>query len=436
MQAPTFPTAGRNSPAGILLPGVAGRPVANVGNPAYAVAAFLMLTLLPYLVPMEYMEIVKMVGPLEHLLTCLVLAGLLLGAYALYAALLDPRFDPRPERLEAPFRDTLYLFTRILIWVAVVANIGILAWCIPHYSGSIFSMKAAMADLGGVNILSQSYLFAIGPFLYLSLARQRPYRRELLWLAVVLAVRAFLLAERLALMEFAVVALVSLAVLRQMLIPLTRLVLIGVAVPVLFVTAEIFRSFYAKFVRDTGWGHLDLGFILQWNLERLALYYTDVTNKFYFMLKEQYFYTTEFYLRGLRSIGARFGLAEEEAPSQINILIEQYDVGNEEMTNPGGLAVLMSDFGWWGTGVLALLVTLLFLTHLRASRGHLVSLAVYPVLFLTVVELPRFVYLYSSRCITPFVLFLLAWIGARLISQGARFQPAAPAPAAPGSLGA
>lgn len=434
--------AGRNSPAGILLPGAGGRPVANVGNPAYALSAFLLLTLLPYLVPMEYMEIIKMVGPLEHLLTCLVLGGVLLGGYALYATALEPRFDPWPERMEVPFRDTFYLFMRVLIWVGVVANIGILAWCIPHYSGSVFSMKAAMSSLGGVNILSQSYLFALGPFLYLSLVLGRPYRRELLWLAVVLALRGFLLAERLALMEFAVVALVSLALLRQMLIPLSRLVLIGVAVPVLFVTAEIFRSFYAKFVRESGWSHLDLGFILQWNLERLALYYTDVTNKFYFQVTEQYFYMTEYYLRGLRSIGARVGLAEEEEFNPVAALIQQFDVGNQEMTNPGGLAVLLSDFGWWGGAVLVLIVALLFLTHLRANRGHLISLAVYPVLFLTIVELPRFVYLYSSRCITPFVLFLLAWIAARLISQGARFQPAAPrapvpgASAAPGSLGA
>jgi len=421
---PTSPSMpGAVISAGILRFDVHGRPLANIGNPTYALGAFLLLTLVPYLVPLEYMELIKIASPGRHLLICLLLGGSLFAAYSLYAFLFQPRLDLRTDLIQTGTMETLHRFCTILIWTGIIANLGLLLWCIPHYRGTIFSMKAALADLEGVNILSQSYLFALGPYIYLSIMLGRSYRKTMVWLAVLLTLRALLLAERLAILEFAVPVLVVLSLLGQITVPLSRVFLIGAAVPTLFVVGEIFRSFYAKFVQESGWSHLDLGFILQWNLERLALYYADVTNKFYFLLQEQYFYMTDFYLQGVLRIGSRLGLTERPSSDDLWILIDQFDVSNEEMTNPGGLAVLLSDFGWWGWGVLALLVFLFFLLHWRAVRGHILALALYPVFFLTIVELPRFVYLYSSRSLTPLLLFLMAYAAALLLAGHGSWMP-------------
>lgn len=403
--------------AGILLTDYRGRLVANVGNPFYALATLVLLTLLPYLVPLEYMELIKVAGPGEHVLFCAVLGGVLFGLYALYAALAEPRFDPRPERLGQGQMEAMHKAMTALMWTGLIANVAILAYTVPHFTGTIFSIKRSLQDLAGVNILSQTYLFAIGPFIYLSLALGRPYRKLLVWLAVVLTLRAFLMAERLAFLEFAVPVLVCLSLLRELFVPVGRLVLIALGVPTLFVVMEIFRSFYSKFVESSGWAHLDLGFILQWNLERLALYYADVTNKFYFTLYNEYFHFTEYWIQGVLRMGSRLGLAEYEGRNELLAVIGQFDAGNEEMTNPSGLATLLSDFGWWGLLVGLLIVAVLFVTHWRATRGHLISLAFYPVLFLTLVEMPRFVYLYNSRALFPLAAFFAAYLAVSLMAR-------------------
>ncbi|HYC03895.1 MAG TPA: hypothetical protein VED40_11400 [Azospirillaceae bacterium] len=414
--------------AGMFLRDHRGRLIANVSSPVYALLAYVLLSYFPYLVPMEYMAIIKIVDPLQHTLNCLVLGGVLLGLYVLYGAITAPTFDPRPQRFSASHLEALRVAMLSLMWLGVVANALVLAYSVPHYRGSVFDIKDAMANLEGVNILTQSYLFAIGPYIYLCVVSGKPYRKVLVALGVVLLLRALLMAERLALLEFMVPLLVVLSLLRQMFIPAARLALIGVAVPVLFVIAEIFRSFYAKFVEDTGWAHLDIGFVLQWNLERLALYYTDVTNKSYFIMNEQFFHITEYWSSGVLRMIGRFTGYIPEKNNAVNFFAHQFDVGNEEMTNPGGLAMLMSDFGWWGFAVLLAFILSMFLTHWRAAKGHILSLGLYPILFLNFLELPRIVYIYNSRAIFPLLLFFAAYFAAVNYARPGLFRPSVRVP--------
>ncbi len=407
----------RSHPAGVLML-IPGRGLmANVSNPLYAVAGFLVLTILPYFVPLEYMAIIKVYGPGMHLFISAILAGVLLTAYALYAGLFQPRLAPMSLRADDDFPNMMYTATRGMIILAILANVAIVGWALRELPGGVFAMKRALADFEGVNILSQSYLFALGPFLYLAVGLKRPWKLLLALLGGLLFVRGFIMAERLALLEFAIPALVVLSLLRLVIIRLTHLIMIGLGVPALFVLGEIFRSFYAKFVRESGWNQLELGFILQWNLERLALYYVDTLNKFYFQMKYQFFHITQFYAEGTLKMLSRLGLAERPTDTVLDPLVSAFSYGAEEMTNPGGLAVMLSDFGWAGLVVFGVFVLVLFAAHWRALRGGMIALACYPILFLTMLEMPRFVYLYLSRALFPFLLFLGVLLLVSLISR-------------------
>ena len=426
----------RSHPAGILQL-IPGRGLmANISNPFYAVAGFLALTILPYFVPLEYMAIVKVYGPGTHLFISAVLAGLLLSAYALYAGLFQPRLAPMPLRADDDLPNLMFTAMRAMMLLGLLANLAIVLYALKDLPGGVFAMKRALADFEGVNILSQSYLFALGPFLYLAVGLGKPWKRILLLLAAVLFVRGFIMAERLALLEFAIPALVVLSLLRLVIIRLTHIVMIGLGVPALFVLGEIFRSFYAKFVREGGWNQLELGFILQWNLERLALYYIDTLNKFYFQLKYQYFHITEFYAEGTLKMLSRLGLAERPLDTVLDPLVSSFNYGAEEMTNPGGLAVLLSDFGWVGLAVFAVFVLILFATHWLALRGGIVALGLYPILYLTMLEMPRFVYLYLSRALFPFLLFLGVVLLVSLVSRRTPSRASAEPPGRPSPRGA
>ena len=409
-------------PAGAIIYDPKRGRMANISHPAFAMLAFTLLTALPYLVPMEYMEIIKLATPGKHLMVCSLIGSIVAGLWILYDLLARPQFLAGGRPQSDDFIRTMWQAARGLIWIAIAANAVVLVYAAPRMLDSVFAAKKALEDFEGVNILTQSFLFAIGPYLYLSEIQKKPYWRTLLVLSALLAVRAFMMAERLALMEIAVPALVVLSLRRQISITVGRLAALVTGVPVLFVTAEVFRSFNAKFVEETGWAYLDFSFILQWNLERLALYYTDVTNKFYLILNTGYFYTTAFYEEGIQRILARFGF-EEVSNSALSEWVYLFGAGNPEMTNPGGLASMFTDMGWWAVPALLFFAVMLLVAHWRAARGSIFCLAVYPVMFLAMVELPRFVYLYQSRVVFPFAFFLVVWLAALLLSSRTRSAP-------------
>jgi oligosaccharide repeat unit polymerase len=406
-------------PAGAVIHDPKRGSMANISHPAYAMAAFVVLTFFPYLLPLEYMQIIKLATPGQHAMVCALIAGVVFGLWVLYDMLAQPRFlpDARPQSDE--FIRAMYQGARALIIVSIAANAIVFGYAAPRLAESVFAAKGALEDFAGVNILTQSFLYAIGPYIFLSEILKKPYWRLLLVLSALLALRAFLMAERLALMEIMVPALVVLSLRRHIAIKVGRLLALMAAVPVVFVTAELFRSFWSKFVEEGGWAYLDFSFILQWNLERMALYYTDAINKFYLILQTEFFYTTAFYEEGIQRILARLGF-EPEGNSALSQWVELFGTGNPEMTNPGGLAQMFTDLGWWGVPALLVLALALLLFHWRASRGSIFALAVYPVLYLTIVELPRFVYIYQSRSLFPLIFFVMVWVACLLLSSRVR----------------
>src|SRR5262249_33670466 len=146
------------------------------------------------------------------------------------------------------------------------------------------------------------HLFFMVPYIYLARERGTPWRNTIFILGCLLFARSFLMGERLAFLEFALPLIVVLSMLTIIRVTWTRLLLLAVGLPILFIVTEMFRSFYGKFVSEIGWAHVHWTFLLSWNLERFFVYYIDTLNKFYVAISGEFFYATSYWAEGLSRI--------------------------------------------------------------------------------------------------------------------------------------
>jgi hypothetical protein len=393
----------------------------DVSNPIFGVGALMLVTVFPYFYQTTFIEVRKYWSFEQHLGFALGFAVVNLSLYGVYAGYLKAlKANPRPIRYTADFADIMLLASRGAVWIAMLANFGVVAYVIPRYQGNIGSLKDAFGDLGGVNILTQLHLCFLGPFIGISIRRKSPWKLTVALLSVSLIARSFLLSERMALMEMAVPLIVLLRLYRVIRVRWLHLALMLLAVPVFFIAAELMRSFYAKFVAAGGWGAIDPWFAIGWNLDRLFIYYIDVINKFYYVLDTNLSGTSQFWSKGVASIFSNFGLAEDpqKVPfSTLELILDGTGVRTPEMTNFGGFTQLFSDFGWWGFLIYIGLVLLLFLTHAGAVRGSMLCVGIYPLMFLNFADMARRIILYESRAIFPLAIFLFTYAGVHILSS-------------------
>jgi len=324
----------------------------------------------------------------------------------------------QPVRYSLNFANLLLTVCRIMVSIAVLANGAVL---LVGLSSSGSAKAAAYGTMGGFNILTQLHLCFLGPYIGISLRRGLPWRNLTILLGLALLARGILLADRMALMEMALPLIVILCLYKRLRFSWIGLILVVLSVPMFFVVAELFRSFYAKFVRVGGWNQVDPWFAIGWNLERFFVYYIDVLNKFYFTLEAGLSGTSRYWLGGIASIASNFGLAEnpkKQPFTQLSLLVEGHGVRTPEMTNFGGLTQLYSDFGGWGLPVYCSFVMILFLSHAGASRGNMLCLGLYPVFFVTFADFARRILFYESRALFPLIAFLLAYGVIRLLASG------------------
>jgi hypothetical protein len=417
------PTAARASRAG-----------ADLSDPAFPLLAVVVLTAGPYLYPMVYSGVVKFQSIGGHVAFCVLLGLLHLTLYALYRM-----FVPMPRLLPTAddrFADLFFAACRIFVYAAIVANLALVAIAVSRLGDGFWARKAIVAEGGGVFILTQLHVWFVGPYVALGRLRGAPIARPLAVLLAAVFLRAILVGERIALLELAIPLLVVFSLLGDIRIGWARLTAIILSVPAFFLATEVFRSFYAKFV-DTasGWNEVTFSFLLQWNLERFFSYYVDVANKLYLKISEETFGATDYWRKGIDQMLARFGLAEFPEADLIFELLERQGAWAIELTNPGGLQQIASDFGYWGILVYAGLIGLLLLSHAAARRGSLFAFGAFPVLYVAFADLVRLVYLYETRALLPFVLFLGTWLALRLVASSETPRVTGPGPAAARSRG-
>jgi hypothetical protein len=290
------------------------------------------------------------------------------------------------------------------------------------------ALKEQFAPVTGVTSLTQLGIGFVIVTTFLLLAD--PNRGLMVRMGVVLGLgllRAFLLSERLAILELvlpllAVVAMAAMAnrTLRPALRALPAVLLpLGVA---LFALFEFGRSW--SFYRSrTG------GSFLEFAGERFAGYYATAYNNGQLLISHSERTADVPYL-SIQGIWEAPGVAQLGLYERVNDavpvdwlwLLGSY--GNPEFNNQCGVCVPVGEFGAAGAAVFfAAVGVLVTLTFVGFTNAHPVGLLVYPVLFTGLWELPRYLYWTQGRLLPVLmVLLVLGVVIARAQQQQVQVQ--------------
>ncbi|MEE8868684.1 MAG: O-antigen polymerase [Acidipropionibacterium acidipropionici] len=302
----------------------------------------------------------------------------------------------------------------ILIALARGIDVSLFQAVLDRDLGAISSLKGYLAPVGGITTLTQlsGIVSAIGAHRF---CRTRRVGR--LWVFVVLAgvFRALFYAERLALMEVLIPAILIMVLeLRFFGVHrrLTRwLPALGlVALVVVFSTSEYFRSwvFYSKVT--------DLPFV-GWVLLRLVGYYATSFNNdaLYYNLGSAvghdpyYTFSFAYDFPGMSTVFGRPEVRGNDVSQWWMNELQMY--ANEEFNNTGSFLVPMADLGIAGGVVFWILVgAAIGKMYRRARSGSEVGVIAYSVLFLGLLELPRFTYWTLGRFF-PVIVAVVLMIG-------------------------
>jgi hypothetical protein len=279
-------------------------------------------------------------------------------------------------------------------------------------------LKQSFAPVAGLTTFTQlgiAYVIVAG--LLLGTGDERRTRRRLVVVLVAAAARAFLLSERLALLEL-VVPLIAVWALRasghagrrRRMATLAPVALVPVVV-VVFGAFEYVRSWQ---VYKTQGGTSFIDFVLV----RFAGYYATAYNNAAIAYEHSTFQHRVPYgsiqavwdapvISQVNLYGVLTGGGDAEAA--YGTALAQY--GNREFNNPGGLGVPFTDFGPVG-GVIYFFVLGAVVGLIWASlrAGSAWGMLVYPVVVTTLLEIPRYLYLVQGRLLPALVaLLLIAW---------------------------
>lgn len=255
-------------------------------------------------------------------------------------------------------------------------------------------------------------------------------RRNLVRLAVlglVTTVRAFVLTERLALIEIAVPMITVLALRvahrtsprRRLLVRLAPLPLIVLLVAG-FAASEYSRSYtFFKARTDDG--------LLMFSLKRLSGYYATSYNNGQVLLRYDNYpgrlpYTSieaVWTAPGIENIGLYDRLVGKDSDEAYTRLLHTY--ASEEFNNPGGLPAPFIDFGRGG-GLVVLLGFGLATGYGYRSfvQGRLGGVLLYPVVVTGLFELPRFLYWTLGRTVPTVLALLLVYLA---VDRSTRYAP-------------
>jgi hypothetical protein len=283
------------------------------------------------------------------------------------------------------------------------------------------TLREVFAPVTGVTTLTQvGIAFVVVSVLVLLRRRDRTTLRRLLIVLALALARAYLVNERLALLELVVPALVLVAFdraavaqgVRRVLVQLAPLVLVPVLVLV-FSVFEYSRSynFYATTAHES---------FLGFGVNRLAGYYITAYNNGQISLDHQRYpgrlpYDTLEVLwtaPGVSQLHAYAALAGRDDVQFSNELLKQY--GNPEFNSPGGLATPLVDYGVIG-GLLFLFVlgVAVGLVYRDCCDGRTYAILLYPPLVTGLFELPRYIYWTQGRLAVALV--ALAIVAGRVV---------------------
>lgn len=254
-------------------------------------------------------------------------------------------------------------------------------------------------------------------------------RRRLIWplglLFLMAAARALVFSERLALIELAVPAIIvtlRMQVLSRALRPAWQWGLrLAPLLGVMFLVA-----FFGSFEYFRSWRHYQHEFnsYAEFTLWRFSGYYTTAHNNSAMALETQrpfpipYATLAQFWsIPGLSKSSFGYPQLAGFDPLERHLkMLEQ--IGTPELNNEGGLFQPALDFGiagmllfWMGSGFVAGRI------YRAYQVGTLAGVTLYPLVFLAILETPRFLYLCYPRSLPALVtLLFVAWLSSRTAS--------------------
>jgi hypothetical protein len=305
--------------------------------------------------------------------------------------------------------------TGYVLWIMIAAINGVsiedLGGVLERSSGALTRVKRLAAPVAGLTTLTQFGVVtvALGTILHRLGVQGRAYW----WLFALAAVRTVFYAERLALIEVITPVLVIGAVTATRPPGAARWavraapMLAGPAVWLLFAASEYGRSW----IHWRNYAHT--GFI-EWVTLRFAGYYATSFNNSALLAKrfptgavEPYF-SVQFFWNAPGVDGAiQPGLINGLPPGQWWRYTREA-IGNPEYTNPGSFLTTFGELGSTGAVIYWLLFGILFgRLYAGLRKGTATALLTYSCLFVTLLELPRFIYPAEGRA-TPVIASLIA----------------------------
>lgn len=370
----------------------------NFENPILYALGFIFFFSIPYLYPSFHFKYTKIFSPGTHILICSFIV--ILVALSYYASKVNIFPNRSHSRLQVP--QQFYKVCKIGLYIAFFMNVLIVLNALQAYQGNILSTKKSLEEFGGINIVSQVYMFFLPPFIYYAYNHKKRHKLALFFLGTILLIRSILMAERVAFLEFLVPVFVTYFIATEKKVFITKILKYFSLLLLFFMVLELSRQFYNQYLERGG--SVEVGFALSWALERFFAYYADTTNKFYFALTHDLEFSSQHYLNPFERIISRI--------STIEIQSSTIDFGEhrwKDFTNPGGLTMLYTDFGYFAVLAFTLTFTIFFKSFRSIKEGSLFALCIYPNLVTVILELPRFVNFYNTRFFVPFILFLFVY---------------------------
>lgn len=370
----------------------------NFSHPFLYAIGFVFLFTVPYLYPSIHFRYTKVFSPAVHLLISSFIAILVILSYYLSKISFAP--DKYNSRLSIPHQ--FIWVCKAGIFIALLMNILIVLNAFAAYSGNILSAKESIEAFGGINILSQTYMFFLPPYIYYSYRQKKKHKLVLLALGLTLLIRSVLMAERVAFLEFLVPVFVTYFIATERKLYVTKILKYFLLLLLFFMVLELSRQFYNQYILSG----VDVNpwFAISWTLERFFAYYADTANKFYYSITHDLAFTTHHYLYPFERIISRIASMEMHQPE-----IDYGEFRWVDFTNAGGLNMFYTDFGFFSILAFVLLFVLFFKSFRSINKGSLIALCIYPNLVTVILELPRFVNVYNTRFFVPLVLFIFIY---------------------------
>ncbi|MCE5290203.1 MAG: oligosaccharide repeat unit polymerase [Nocardiaceae bacterium] len=377
-----------------------------------------------------------------HTLMLFTTASLTMAVGALLVALLAPAIPPRATwpALKPTELRILRTASTVLVFLTCAGYIAFIGLAARHGVGlsqlsGLADLKDQLGTIPGVTTMTQ-----FGPAAVVVTTLEMcaaPNRRSYAKLGAVLALaalRAFLLAERLALIELAlpiVVVLAMFSVSRRD--RLVNRVLPTIAIPVLFAIFAAFeysRSWLSYYKDALG------GSFLVFAFERLGGYYITALNNGHIyltrFLSPDTRWPDEAFQIVWRFPGTGSGdlqghLSGHADPDWSSVLAS---MGNPEFNNPSGYGTVLADFGIVGGmiwfGIAGVIGGLLYRGFLQGNYGGLLF---YPVYFVGLLDVPRTITWTTGRTFPTLLALTVVWVALVAARNRQRRQSLADLPA-------